>query len=155
MTGGSGRGPFTSTPVCADETEQVSMRALWFGLAGAPIAWSINEVADAALVSHNCYPAEFPLSTPLIGELSVVITIVSIVAIIVAVMGLLTALRSWNAVREQPSTDASWSLVGPPPGGRSRFMARAGIAASTLFLGGIVLQTVAIALVHPCAGLAP
>ncbi len=155
MTGASRSGPFTSTPVCSDEAERVSMRALWFGLAGAPVAWSINEVADAALVSHNCYPAAVPLSAPLVGALSAIVMVVSIVAIVVAVMALVTALRSWKAVREVPGNDAGGSLIGPPPGGRSRFMARAGIAVSVLFLGGIVLQTLAIAMVRPCAGLAP
>ncbi len=131
------------------------MRALWFGLVGGPLVWSINEVADAALVSHNCYPAEFPLAAPLFGALIGLVAAVSIAAVLVAVMALVTALRSWKAVREQPNNDAGGSLAGPPPGGRSRFMARAGIAVSVLFLGGIVLQTVALAMVRPCAGLAP
>jgi hypothetical protein len=131
------------------------MRALWFGLGGAPIAWSINEVVNTALVSHNCYPGDSPLSAPLIGALSGVVAIVSLAAIIVGVLALITALRSWRVVRDGRSNDPGPSLAGPPPGGRSRFMARAGIAVSTVFLGGMVLQAIAIAMVHPCAGLAP
>lgn len=155
MTGVSGSGPFTTTPVCADESDPASMRALWFGLVGAPIAWSINEVVATALVSHNCYPAEFPLSAPLTGALSGLVAAVTLAAIIVAVAALVTALRSWRMMRAQTGSDRSWPVAAAPPGGRSRFMALAGTAVSTLFLGGIVLQAVSIALVHPCAGLVP
>ncbi|MEO7039258.1 MAG: cytochrome c oxidase subunit 3 [Candidatus Elarobacter sp.] len=45
-------GSFTATPVCAGEAVRVSMRALWFGLGGAPIAWSIQEVVDGARVAQ-------------------------------------------------------------------------------------------------------
>ncbi len=130
------------------------MRALWFGLAGASIAWSVQEVVDTALVSHSCYPGGFPLSTPVIGGLRGMAAAVSVTAMLVALLALLTALRSWRMMRERQGADAIQSREAAPPAGRSRFMALAGIAVSALFLGGIVLQIVSIVLVHPCAGLA-
>ena len=43
--------------------------ALWFGLFGAPVAWSLQLLASYALVAHGCYPDAEPMAMPVVPGL--------------------------------------------------------------------------------------
>jgi hypothetical protein len=102
-------------------SEAVSLRSLWFGLAGAPIAWSVQELAGYALA------AQCETGRTASVALGVAATLVGLGAGV-------TATRAWRAS----------GPVGAPAG----FMALAGIMTSVLFVLLLVMN-VALAIVVP------
>jgi len=129
--------------------DRVSLGALWFGLAGAPAAWSFQLTIQYALTAHGCYPHRTPLATPLGHALGPVIGIATVLAIAIALAAFGTALRAWRVTRDEvtPWSHAVLLEVGE---GRTRFMAYAGMLASLLFLFGIGLNAVASLLAGAC-----
>ena len=126
----------------------VRLAALWFGLFGAPVVWSIQLMTNYALVAHGCFPATEPRSTPLFGGLWTVALVVSLAALVVAVAALLVARRSWLATREEHHGGREALLeVGE---GRTRFMAYAGMLVSALFVLGVVMATIPLFILSPC-----
>jgi len=133
----------------APARDLVSLGALWFGLAGAPAAWSFQLTIQYALAAHACYPHRTPHATPLGHSLAPVITITTVLAVVIAIAAYGTALHAWRVTRDEvtPSSHAALLEVGE---GRTRFMAYAGMLASLLFLFGIVLNAIASVLAGAC-----
>lgn len=126
----------------------VALAALWFGLFGAPAAWSVQLMANYALVAHGCFPSAEPRSTPVFGGLWTVALVVSIVALLVAAAAFLVARRSWLSTREEHHGDREALLeVGE---GRTRFMAYAGMLVSALFVLGVIMATIPLFILSPC-----
>jgi hypothetical protein len=120
----------------------VSSGALWFGLFGAPAAWSLQLMVNYALTAHGCFPAAAPRAAPTFGGLWMVVLIISVAALGLAVAAGATAWRSWRTT----STEH--------PGGheqRTRFMALAGMLLSGLFLIGVVMAGIP-PLLRPACG---
>jgi hypothetical protein len=113
----------------------VPLGALWFGLFGAPVVWSIQLMLNFALVAHSCFPASEPRTTPIFGGLGFTVTLVSVVALVIALAAGTTAWRSWRATRRE---------------GRTRFMAIAGMLVSGLFVLGVVMNSIPLFLVSLC-----
>lgn len=133
---------------------RVPLRLLWFGLAGAPLAWSAQLLAAFPLSAHACFPRLWPLTEPDIGPttLSSLLIALSIVTTAVSIFALVTAIRSWRATLDESRGDAHHALdVG---NGRTRFMALGGILMSTIFLVATVAQGALVLLVQPCAQVA-
>jgi hypothetical protein len=128
----------------------VSLRALWFGLLGGPVAWTLQLLIDYPLVAHYCFPDAAPRTVPTIDSLRLLILVTSAIAIAVAVLALVTALRSWRASGGALDDARTDSTDESPPVGRVRFMALGGILASGLTIVGIVLHGGFILLMSPC-----
>jgi hypothetical protein len=137
--------PSESAPVSG-----VGLSALWFGLLAAPLAWSAQLMADYALIAHSCFPAAGQRDTLLYPSVATIVLIVSALAILAGIAGIVVAARSYGRVGGDHAADRTQFHDAPIAVGRARFMALAGIASSTLFLGGIVLHTVGILILAPC-----
>jgi hypothetical protein len=125
-----------------------SLGALWFGLSGAPLLWSVQLMANYALVAHACFPSSIPLATPLFGGLWTLVLVISLVAAAVSLAAGATAWRSWRSTEaERPGGHEHLLETGA---GRTRFMALAGMLVSGLFLIGVIMNTIPLFLVPPC-----
>ncbi|MEO7771249.1 MAG: hypothetical protein ABIX19_09495 [Gemmatimonadaceae bacterium] len=133
--------------------------ALWFGLAGGFVAWSVQTLANLSLASHACYPRLFPLAVPTVGAMRGIVFGVSLVAFVVCLAAAATAWRSWIATRDegQEATGAGKAHAAGHAAletgeGRTRFMALAGVIASATFVLVSLVHTISIFLVGPCNG---
>ena len=124
--------------------------ALWFGLLGAPVAWSLQELVNVSLAGHACYPHDLPLAMPLWLQLGSIALWVEAVAVIVCIAAGLVAFASWRRSRNEKPGDAH-QLLGSGDG-RTRFMAMAGVMTSALFLIGTALAALNLTAVPPCGG---
>jgi len=132
----------------APARDAVGLPALWFGLFGAPVVWSLQLMANYALVAHGCFPARVPRSTPLFGGLWTVALLVSVAAFVVSLAAFLVARRSWLSTHEEHHGGREALLeVGE---GRTRFMAYAGMLVSALFVLGVVMNTIPLFILSPC-----
>ena len=136
----------TTHPAPAEHA--VTLGALWFGLFGAPVAWSLQLLFNYALVSHSCFPATDPRSVPTLGGLWTVVLVASVVAAAIALAAAATAWRSWRLTREEHHGDEGALLDAGE--GRTRFMVAAGMLLSAIFLFGIVMNALPLLLVQPC-----
>jgi hypothetical protein len=127
----------------------VTLAALWFGLFGAPAAWSLQLLVSYALVAHGCYPRSVPLTAPLVGGVRTIALVASLAALAVGLAAGATAWRSWRASCHEHRGDHSALLeIGE---GRTRFMALAGMLVAAVFLLAIVMNAVPLFLVPACA----
>jgi len=136
----------------------VGSLALWFGLWGAPVVWSLQVMLDYAVAAHACYPHRTPLAQPAGGTLDPVTIGAAAVALLIAVAALAVALRSWWTLRPPAGSatestllrDARDSTPGDQHLPRMRFMAAAGIMTGAVFTFGVVLNVISPALVPSC-----
>lgn len=138
----------TSSAHPAPAAHAVADAALWFGLFGAPAAWSLQLLFNYAMVAHSCYPADNPRSTPLSGSVWSLVLVAGVVAAGLALGAGATAWRTWRGTRKEREGDHGALLETGE--GRTRFMAVAGLLLSGVFLYGIVLNLVPLFLVPPC-----
>ncbi|HET6580196.1 MAG TPA: hypothetical protein VFG66_17900 [Gemmatimonadales bacterium] len=127
---------------------RVALGALWFGLFGAPVVWSIQLMLNYGLVTHSCFPASEPRTTPLFGGLRTTVLLAGAVALAIALAAGVTAWRSWRATRhEHPGGQESLLEVGE---GRTRFMALAGMLVSGLFVLGVIMNAIPLFIMPLC-----
>jgi formate hydrogenlyase subunit 3/multisubunit Na+/H+ antiporter MnhD subunit len=124
--------------------------AVWFGLLGAPLAWSLQELVNVSLAGYACFPHDTPLAAPLWPNLVGIAMGVDVVALVACVAAGLAAFYSWRRSREEKPGDAG-QLLGSGDG-RTRFMAMAGMMTSMLFLIATLLAILNLAGVPPCGG---
>lgn len=128
----------------------VSPSALWFGLFGAPAAWSIQLLIDYPLAAHACFPHIVPLRAPFMGQglFWTALVVVNIVAVFVSVAALVVAYRSWHATRDEAAGATHQAL--DTGDGRTRFMAMASVMSAVLFALAAVTHGMSLLLVTPC-----
>ena len=128
----------------------VPVGALWFGLTGAPLAWSAQLVASYAFSAHSCFPRLVPLSVPQVGASVFVLLLLagSASALLVGGLALITAVRSWRATVLE--TDASTHAAVDVGEGRTRFMTLSGIFVSAVFLLGSFTLAALVLVTNPC-----
>jgi hypothetical protein len=124
-------------------------RSLWFGLWGAPTAWSVQLLVDYAVAAYGCYPHRTPLMRPAV-PVQVITAIVGGIALVVALAALTASARSWLAARRAGAPAEDEARAGAVPLSRIRFMAVAGFITSLLFACGVVLNAISPALVPSC-----
>jgi hypothetical protein len=124
--------------------QPVGLARLWFGLFGAPLAWSLEAMGAWALVSIPCAPGGDPAAR---GVYHVAAVMVCAVAVLVALASLRAA---WTALQEAPQEDGD-DPIARGARGRVRFMAYSGVFVSATFLLGTVLVGVGVLVVPPCA----
>jgi formate hydrogenlyase subunit 3/multisubunit Na+/H+ antiporter MnhD subunit len=111
----------------------VGALTLWFGVFGAAVAWSLQELVGYAVVARSCLPraaGEGPA-----GALGAT-TALSVGLLLVGAAAGLVAYRTWR--RTAP--------------GRPHFMALSGVLVSGLFGLGLLANLVVLFLVSPCGG---
>lgn len=118
----------------------MALGALWFGLLGGPVAWTLQLLVDYPLVAHYCFPDAAKRTMPTIDSLHLLVIIVSAVALAVGIAALLTAIRSWRVSGGEFGSARVTLVEAAPPPGRVRFMALGGILASSLTIIGIALH---------------
>ena len=141
----------TETGHPAPARHRVSLGALWFGLFGAPAAWSIQMLADYSTNAHGCFPRMYPLGSPTMGaaRMSLVLSLVSAAAVAIGIAALVVALRSYMETRHEGRGEAHELLeVGE---GRTRFMALSGVMLSTLFLLASLMHAASVLLLAECS----
>lgn len=151
-----GRAESTGHP--APARARVPLGALWFGIFGGPVAWSIQTLVNLPVASHGCFPRLEPLDHPVIGNVSGITFIVGVFAVIVCVAAAAVSTRTWLRTRGEHQESAGSSrehanatALAETGEGRTRFMALSGVLASLTFLVLTLVQTASVFLVSPCA----
>jgi len=136
----------------------VGLPALWFGLYGGPLAWSVQTLVNLPVAAHGCFPRLEPLSSPISSGVRVSVIVVSIAALALCMTAAFVAFRSWTLTREEHQSGAGSARVHAPATaltetgeGRTRFMALCGLVTSLTFLVVSLIHTASIFLVSPCA----
>jgi hypothetical protein len=132
----------------APAVRAVTPAALWFGLFGAPVVWSLQLLASYALVAHGCYPDAEPMTMPVVPGLRTLVLGTGAVALAVALLAGGSAWRSWRATGHEHEGGHEGPLEAGE--GRMRFMALAGMLLSAVFVLGIVMNVVPLLFLRPC-----
>ena len=135
-------------PHAAPHRDRVSTRALWFGLFGGPLFWSLQELINYAITAHFCFPQALPLFAPTFGGTWLVALVVDIAALGGAVVAGLVSWRSWRLTKGE--VEGGHGAVLDAAKGRTRFMAYAGMLSSGLFALAIMLSGFALFIVPTC-----
>jgi hypothetical protein len=130
--------------------DRVSPWAMWFGILGAPVAWSLQELIDVPLFAHGCFPKDVPIAEPIWVHAGSVALAVELVAVMVCVVAGLAAWRNWRRTRTEKGGSGHHLLEAGD--GRSRFMAMVGMICSGLFLLATVVSIAFLYVVSPCNG---
>jgi hypothetical protein len=141
----------------APPAADVARAALWFGIVGAPAAWTLHELVGSALAGGACHPG------PALGQVLTPSTawtldlVLALVALAAGLAALWAAYRSWRRttgpVRIRPG-EASPGGLHEAAEGRARFMALAGILLSAVFTFTIALDALSLFLSPFCVGTA-
>jgi hypothetical protein len=114
---------------------------LWFGLLGAPIAWTVHEIVGAAVIGRSC-----DLAAGFASWRWSTLTVVSLAAVVIAAAAAIVAYRTYRG----------WVGNARVFTARSRdsveLMSRLGFLVSLFLLFNIVLFGVAPLVVDPCIG---
>lgn len=138
--------PDTGHP--APHRSRVSMTALAIGLAGAPLAWSVQIVVGYAIAAYACYPQRMSLAAPIVDGLKGQLALLSLAAILLAAICTLVGYRSWRATRNEQAGDQHALLEQGE--GRTRFMAMCALVTSASFTVVLVFTSIVLVLVQPC-----
>jgi len=132
----------------APARHRVGIWALWFGLFGAAVAWSIQELAGYAVIAHACYPSWEPRFIPTTSGVWTITLVISTLMLLLGLVAGLTAYRSWRHTSEEHSeSSAQYLEVGE---GRVRFMAFSGVIVSGILLFNLIMNALVLFLVPPC-----
>ncbi len=145
----TGRGPAQGVHP-SPHRDRVSPWAMWFCILGAPTAWSLQQLVNAPLFAHGCYPKDVPIAEPIWGNAGGVALAVELIAIAISIAAGLVAWRNWRRTRAEK--EGSGHHLMEAGDGRSRFMAMVGLICSGLFLLATVFATGLLFMVQPCNG---
>lgn len=137
------------TTAVADE--RVNYWALWFGLLGAPVAWSLSELIGYAVVAHSCFPRGEPLTTPSVGATWVTALIAEIILLLIALSALWVAWRQWRLY--EPGKRVGWrvEIVKSHDARAYRYLAFSGILLGTIFSALVLFSVIALFVVPTCS----
>jgi hypothetical protein len=126
----------------------VGLGALWFGLFGAAVAWSVQELVSFAVVSHSCYPDWRPRGSPALDGTWSIALVVGVLMLALGAGAGVTAWRSSRRTAEAGGRGIHHQLeVGER---RAHFMATSGLVVSGLVLFAIVLNLIALFVAPMC-----
>lgn len=135
-------------PHPAPHRDRVSTLALWFGVFGGPLFWSLQELVNYTITAHFCFPQAVPLFAPTFGGTWWVAVVVDIAALCGAFVAGLVSWRSWRLTKGE--MEGEYTAVLDTAEGRTRFMAYAGMLSSGLFALAIILSGFALFIVPAC-----
>jgi hypothetical protein len=124
-----------------DPPPSASDRALWFGVFGSPVAWSIDLLASVALHFDYCAALTGRTFRPWAG--------ISVLLALIGLAMLALALASGGVAWRAHASLGTDTGQGDTDLDRRRFMARAGLLACALFSFGIVLRLIAPFMLPP------
>lgn len=122
---------------------------LWFGLFGAPAAWSLQLLINYTVTAHFCYPKDLPLAAPTYGGMWTIAVVVNVVMILVALAAGATAIVSWRTSRDEMIGRHNELLEDGT--GRTRFMSYSGMLVSGLFLLALIMSAMPLFIVPVCS----
>jgi len=114
---------------------------MWFGLLGAPAAWTAQHVAGIWLTIGQCHDGTAGPSWRV--HLDAWVIAVTATAAVVAVLAGLSAALAWRSTRDADDDDA-------PPSGRIHFLGIVGLTISPLFLAIILMSGLATVFLPQC-----
>jgi hypothetical protein len=115
----------------------------WFGLLGAPAAWTLQFLLGFSLSEAACNEAGTRWGVPVDGA-AVVATVVAATIAVLAGLAALAVFRETRHARGPGGDEEA------PPLGRVHFLATVGVAVSPLFLFIIVMNGVGVAVLANC-----
>lgn len=120
------------TQVASDPPSRIRPRSLWFGAAGAAVAWALHGVICEVIASEACRNGVGNIWS--LSPLGVrwLLAGITIGFLAVAVIGGITSFRNWIQLAEHHD------LVHAEGFGREQFMALGGIFVSAAFVIGII-----------------
>lgn len=121
---------------------------LWFGLFGAPAAWSIQLLVNYPLAAHSCYPKGVPLNEPTFGGLWTALIAVNLLMMLTTLAAGAAAIVIWRNARDRSS--GSHDPVLESGVERVRYMAYAGMLVSGLFLLAVLMSALPLFIVPVC-----
>lgn len=110
---------------------------MWFGLVGAPVAWTVQHVFGISVIEAACNPPSPHWGVPVDGW---TLTI-TVVAAIVVVLSTGAAYMAYRATSDA-GTD--------PPEARVRFLAIVGLVVSPLFLAIVLMSGITVVALPEC-----
>jgi hypothetical protein len=114
---------------------------MWFGLFGAPAAWTAQHVAGVWLTIGECH--DNTVGPDLRFHLDGWVIAITAAAAAVALLAGLSAVAAWRATRDADDDDG-------PPAGRIHFLAVIGITISPLFLAIILMSGLGTVFLPQC-----
>jgi hypothetical protein len=115
---------------------------LWFGLLGAPLAWTVQFLVGYWVSEVGCSPGgDGGLS---IDGWTIVATVVAAVLALLAELAAIATFRATRGVRGVGGSDE------PPPKGRVHFLAVVGMTIAPLFFFIIVMSGVGVLVLENC-----
>lgn len=134
----------------APQRHRVSDAGLWFGLFGAPLAWSIQLLAGYALSAHTCFPEDQLRPATATRPMEQTLLLIAVGGLAVALAAGLTAWSNWRRTRSETDGDSGDLLESGE--GRTRFMALAGMLLSGVFALALLFSALPPFLVPACGG---
>ena len=120
-----------------------------FGLFGAALAWTGNELVNFAVASYVCYPDRVPLgSTPLgWGWVWPFLLVMCVFALAIGIAAVSISYRIWQMTRDDDSGGHYVLEIGKD---RTRFLAMCGIMIGIGFIIADILNMATLFLVPLC-----
>lgn len=123
---------------------------MWFGILGAPVAWSLQQLINPPIFAHGCFPHDLPLGESLWSNVRGVTTMVEVIAVVACAAAGWVSWLNWRRSREEkPGSGHHLIEAGD---GRTRFMAMVGLICSGLFLIAVLFATAMPYMVPLCSG---
>ncbi|MGH7626666.1 MAG: hypothetical protein ACREOJ_15295 [Gemmatimonadaceae bacterium] len=138
----------TAAPHPSPLRDGVNTQALWFGLFGGPLFWSLQELVNYTITAHFCFPQALPLPVPTFDGTWWVALVVEIAALIGALVAGAVSWHSWRLTKGEHR--GGYGALLDAGEGRTRFMAYAGMLSSGLFALAIILSSFALFIVPAC-----
>jgi hypothetical protein len=134
----------------APARHRVGARALWFGVLGAPAAWSAHTVIATSINSSACIvdrDATAPAGVQAGTVIWIVLLVLSVTLLVVAVSGLVTSIMNWRSTTRAEVGKEELLDIGE---GRTRFMAMGGILLGAIFSLLLVFNSIAVLIAPQC-----
>jgi hypothetical protein len=114
---------------------------MWFGLFGAPAAWTAQHVTGVMLTIGACHDNTDGPDWQLHVDTWAAVT--TAVAALIAILALLAAIAAWRSAGDADDSD-------PPPQGRIHFLGIVGLTISPLFLAIILMSGLGTIFLSQC-----
>jgi heme/copper-type cytochrome/quinol oxidase subunit 2 len=111
---------------------------MWFGLLGAPFAWTIQHIAGYGLTEANCQEAAKASWDIHLDAWTIVFTAGGV---LVGLAGLVAAFVTWRTTREAGDH---------PPGARIHFLSIVSLTTTPLFLAIMLLSGLSVLVLTGC-----
>jgi hypothetical protein len=124
--------------------EVVSATRLWFGFAGAAVAWMLAGVLNVLLAGSTCTRDRAALFSSVQTEMHIVLGVITFALLATAVYAGVVSFQNWRALSRASE------FVEAEAGGRQEFMALFGVFVSASLGMGIVWFVLPIYIVRMC-----